>query len=738
MKTKDGETYLKESKLNKRILKAVCTSTFLFAFILSGKSYAVDFNANLSEEYKEWMKLSNKEKQETLMPQTLYGEAPSEILEKYKVIGKTPSLMSMVLLNGNMRLGTSLEDISSSSYSLNDKLNLRVENQGGTTECWAFSSIKALETNLALSTGTRELENFSERHMDYATSKTFLDGINPIAYNRELGRGGLPVVSYAYLTNGTGAVPESEMPFENNESQVNLSEIDKKADTAVTDFISLPSINKQFEKDGSGNTISVKYTDRNGNEYTPETLAAARNIIKEQLVVNGAVSSITAANQNQYYNTQDSFRASNYNCNSTAERRDHAVTIVGWDDNYSRDNFAEGAKPSTDGAYLVLNSYGTENFNNGYLYISYEDYFIESETYGVQSTSKIDYDEIYQHDFFGGIYQVGTDQVSEGYYGTSFKRENLGYEETLNYVGVNLASYANLEIYVNPNGTSMNKEELVKVAETNMLSSGYHRINIDPIKLNAEEFAVVIKQTTNSGGFTFTVEAKADGTAFANVTSDGRCRYSINGNSWTKISEMSVPGLDTDTADLCIKAFTIRGDEIGTPENPDEPSKPDTPNVPDTPTEPDNPETPNEPDNPEPPVQNEFKVSKYIVKDKYIMNIEHETKKVDFLKNIITNMTITIQTEDGTEVTNDDEIIKTGMKLKLSDGTEYILIVRGDINKDGKVTLTDISKLILHYNENKGFEITDEFMLKGCDLNCDGNITLTDISQMLVLYNSIP
>lgn len=735
---KDGETYLKESKLNKRILKAVCTSTFLFAFILSGKSYGIEFDANLSDEYKEWSKLSNKEKQEILMPQTLYGEAPSEVLEKYKVIGKTPSLMSMLLLNGNMRLGTSLEDISSSSYSLNDKLDLRVENQGGTTECWAFSSIKALETNLALSTGTRTLENFSERHMDYATTKTFLDGINPIGYNRELGRGGLPVVSYAYLTNGTGAVPESEMPFENNESQINLAEIDKKADTIVTDFITLPSINKQFEKDGNGNTISVKYTDRNGLEYTPETLASARNIIKEQLVVNGAVSSITAANQNQYYDSQDSFHASNYNCNSTAERRDHAVTIVGWDDNYSRDNFADGAKPSTDGAYLVLNSYGTDTFNNGYLYISYEDYFIESEIYGVQSTSKIDYDEIYQHDFYGGIFQIGTDQVSVGYYGTSFKREELGYEETLNHIGVNLASYAYLEIYVNPNGTSMNNEELVKVGETNMLSSGYHRISIDPIKLNAEEFAVVIKQITNSDGFSFTVEARAEGTAFADVTSDGRCRYSINGTSWTPLAEMSVAGVDTGTADLCIKAFTTRGTEIGTPENPDDPTKPDTPSDPDTPTTPDIPDNPENPDTPEPPVQNEFKVSKYVVKDKYIMNIEHSTKKVDFLKNITTNMIIAVQTEDGQEVTSDDEIIKTGMKLKLSDGTEYILIVRGDINKDGRVTLTDISKLILHYNENRGFEITDEVMLKGCDLNCDTQITLTDISQILVLYNSIP
>jgi len=710
---------LKENKLNKIILKAVCTSTFLFACILSSHSYAIEFDVNLSDEYKEWVKLSNKEKQEMFMPQTLYSKVPSEVLEKYKVIGKTPSLMSMLLLNSNMRLGTTLEDIAKSTYNLKDKLDIRVENQQGTTECWAFSSIKALETNIALSKGTRELENFSERHMDYATTKTFLDGTNPIGFSRELGRGGLPVISYAYLTNGTGAIQESEMPFENNETKVNLSEINKKADTAVTDFITLPTINKEYQKDENGNTISVTYKDSSGTLYTPDTLAAARNIIKEQLVVNGAVSSITAANQDKYYNVQNVFEASNYNCNSSDERRDHAITIVGWDDNYSKNNFAEGAKPSTDGAYIVLNSYGTETFDNGYLYISYEDYFIESEIYGVQTASKIDYDKIYQHDFYGGIFQIGTNEISEGYYGTTFKRENMEYEENLNYVGVNLASYANLEIYVNPNGTSMNHEELVKVGETDTLSSGYHRININPIKLNAEEFAVVIKQTTNSDGFNFMIEAKVDGTAFENVTSDGRSYYSSNGITWSKLSEMAIVGVDMDSADLCIKAFTIKGEPISTPE------------------EPENPNNPTKPEEPENPTENEFKISKYVIKEQYIMNIEHSTKKIDFLKNITTNMGITIKTEDDIEVTNNEELIKTGMKLKLSDGTEYILIVRGDINKDGKLTLTDISKLILHYNENRGFEITDTIMLKGCDLNLDDKITITDVSQIVLTYNNI-
>ena len=76
------------------------------------------------------------------------------------------------------------------------------------------------------------------------------------------------------------------------------------------------------------------------------------------------------------------------------------------------------------------------------------------------------------------------------------------------------------------------------------------------------------------------------------------------------------------------------------------------------------------------------------------------------------------------------------MKLVLSDNTEYILIIRGDTNCDGNVTLTDLSKLVLHYNEMKGFELTGN-ALKAADLNIDGNISLVDLSQLIVLYNSI-
>ena len=76
------------------------------------------------------------------------------------------------------------------------------------------------------------------------------------------------------------------------------------------------------------------------------------------------------------------------------------------------------------------------------------------------------------------------------------------------------------------------------------------------------------------------------------------------------------------------------------------------------------------------------------------------------------------------------------MKLKLENGNVYTLIVRGDTNCDGKITLTDLSKLVLEYNETNGYRL-EGVQLDSGDVNCDGKISLTDLSQLLVIYTKI-
>ena len=681
--------------------KLAITLTIVFAFgiVISKVVLASDFELELTNEYKEWEKMSEEEKENSIMPKTFSFNVPDNILEEEKQ-NSIPDLVGSLKPKSKINLENVSASSSDSVYNLANDLNIRVENQGITNECWAFSVLKSMETNIALESGVTELRDFSERHMDYSLIKTFTDGTNPNALNREAGDGGLPIMGLAYLTNGSGAVLEEDMPFENNMDVISLESLNKDVDTIVTDYQLLPTINKKYTKDSKGNTILVEYTDSNGNPYTDEEVKAIRNIIKQYIIDNGAIASFTAGSKSEYYNTSNIFDATAYNCNNTSVIRDHAITIVGWDDNYSKDNFKEGTKPSTDGAYIALNTYGEENFDSGYIYISYEDFFIESELYGVCGTSEVDYDKIYQYDYFGGILKLGTTGSKVGYFGNTFDR-NINEEEVLNSVGVTLCDYSRVEIYVNPEGSDLKLNNLIKVGDSGVtLEPGYHRIDITPTNLTGDSFGIVIKQTSTED-FSFEIEAAVENTNYDSITSEHRSYISLDGSTWTNLSALSVGGVNMSTADVCIKAFTSA-----------------------------------EPNHQEPEEDGNINSDLYLIEDGYIMNIRYSTTREEFLSNINTDLEYKIINKDGSEFLDSEEIIQTGMKLRLSNNTEYNLIIRGDANCDGVLTLTDFSKLLLHYLEKRGYVLTGD-AAKACDMNLDGKMSLTDVSQMIVLYTSI-
>ena len=124
-------------------------------------------------------------------------------------------------------------------------------------------------------------------------------------------------------------------------------------------------------------------------------------------------------------------------------------------------------------------------------------------------------------------------------------------------------------------------------------------------------------------------------------------------------------------------------------------------------------------DEPEEP-NKEFSSTVYKITDNDIYKVMEETSITNFKKNIKSDLSYSIY-KDGVVVQDEKTIIQTGMKLKLSTGKEYTLVVRGDINLDGKVTLVDLSKQILHFNETKGF-ILNGPAVKGADMNYDGTI----------------
>jgi len=219
-----------------------------------------------------------------------------------------------------------------------------VGEQGQCGACWAFSTYGSLEsTNLP---GSRW--DFSENNMK-----------NAHGFDLSPCQGGNYLMAAAYLARWSGPVDESADPYrETGASTVqNVQPLQH-----VQEVLFLPS--RQGPLDNTH--------------------------IKEAIRQHGAVySSIRWEKPN--YNPA---RYSYYYSGSSIQN--HAIDIVGWDDTYSRYNFA--ATPPGDGAFIVRNSWGDDWGDQGYFYVSYYDTVIGRELIQFYSEPATNYDRIYAYD----------------------------------------------------------------------------------------------------------------------------------------------------------------------------------------------------------------------------------------------------------------------------------------------------------------------------------------------------
>ena len=120
-----------------------------------------------------------------------------------------------------------------------------------------------------------------------------------------------------------------------------------------------------------------------------------KDAIKTALTTDGALNLFMyGANSNsQYYNNATS---AIYN---PKEKGNHYVTLVGWDDNYSKNNFK--ITPPGDGAWICKNSWGTEWGDEGYFYLSYYDKSLEGDAVGFSFKNVDYYNKLYQSEMVG-------------------------------------------------------------------------------------------------------------------------------------------------------------------------------------------------------------------------------------------------------------------------------------------------------------------------------------------------
>lgn len=216
----------------------------LITMSISPETMATEFKAMpYNEKYIEWLNLPEEERKSTIAPAMYVTN-----LDNYE----------------RSAFGRSLGR-AFSKYNLLDDISLKVKNQMRTEQCWTFSATTQLESYMA-KVNSKTVE-YSPRHMEYSTAKTFLDGINEYGFNRQINAGGSMNIAYAYMTNGSGPVLEKDMPFVNTSQKINLSDIKgKKVQAQLKEYIEFSSIYKEISEgrvkytNGQTGSARVEYT----------------------------------------------------------------------------------------------------------------------------------------------------------------------------------------------------------------------------------------------------------------------------------------------------------------------------------------------------------------------------------------------------------------------------------------------------------------------------------------------
>ena len=424
-------------------------------------------SCELSEEYKEWLTLSDEEKKGRMMPAMCDSTALRTDVASSGVKSK---IESMFIDDVGVTLPTKY-DIRTTNYKVT------LKHQGESGSCWAFATTTMMEAYMKKKYGVDFL--FSPLHIEYASTRSFTDGTNKFGFNRTLDTGGNYYMSASYLANGLGPVAESELPFTDNIVPTTLSVIQNKEVLVDVD------------------DIYVEYNSL-GSACTSNQIKK----IKEMVYKNGAVMANSQMVLNSiYYNNTTG--ASYYNGLPAVN---HAITIVGWDDNYSKTNFNSSNRPKNNGAWIVQNSYSDSLGDGGYNYISYEDLSICYGLMSVTSADQVMEDNAYIYDRLGFNTAYGFQSTSGVSYNTGYAMnvfdKSYGVSEELKEITIAAYSEGSYKIYYSTgNGTNKNIDDMLLIGTGTLEYSGYHTHKLeDPVVIpdNVTEFSIVVHYTSNN------------------------------------------------------------------------------------------------------------------------------------------------------------------------------------------------------------------------------------------------
>ena len=495
-----------KNRINSKILSFVfIMAIFSLSFwcaevVYAQEEYSIS-TCEYSEAYIAWTKLSDEEKKNAIKPPicdyslTETNRFQSNIRSSFDAFNRT-KLPTKYDIRGTER-------------------EVAVRNQMNTGQCWAFAATTALEIFTKISLGEDWV--YSPRHMEYATSRVFKDNkINEWGFNREVGEGGHVFFSSGYLLSQVGPVFETDMPFENNEDVIDISEIDKDP---VLDV----------------NGVSIG----GENDYVPcssSTITAMKNKIVEK---GSLVSSMYYTSSSSYFNSATS--AFYYD---GANPPNHSITIVGWDDNYAVTNFSSYNRPTSPGAWIIQNSWGTDVLENGYNYISYQDQRICTIYMSIDDVDTEIEDNAYIYDKLGHNISLGYtatatgQQLKSGHGMAVFKKGNK--TEVLKEITFGTADLGKYKVYyAEGNASTMDISEMTLIGEGTTSSYGYvtHKVE-NPILIGADvnKFSIAVYWELTNNYAPIPVSRTTDADYIYLSPNSGETYISYMGDYWQDVA----------------------------------------------------------------------------------------------------------------------------------------------------------------------------------------------------------
>ena len=373
--------------------------------------------------------------------------------------------------------------------AVEDGQDTAIKDQGDWGACWSFAAIAPAESIYKKQTGNEV--NLSEPHLiNFFYNENIegpdggLEGDKVIPLMAEkVNNGGNSMFTTFALARWTGVADErthSSMVYPNADQTKLTKELNVPQEYAYTDLVHLRNaywINKS-------NTDSIK----------------------EMILKYGAVAASYKHSESRSSNYVEGYDGPTVYYNDYNEGGNHAIAIVGWDDNFDKNNFKYIAInqdpvfleaeicfiPKNNGSWLIKNSWGESYGDGGYFWMSYEEASLANTIFAFEYEEADNYDHIYQYDGSVGVRYESDDTIT-----AAAVYQSTG-NQVIEAVGIGIKSVETdyeVEIYTGLTDASDPQSGKLSAQETGTtVFEGYHTIALEKYATVAdgELFSVVI------------------------------------------------------------------------------------------------------------------------------------------------------------------------------------------------------------------------------------------------------